>query len=106
MALGGFSEDAEITLQLVGPQTYAEECQSYLGSCPTVDTAEHSAWLEEAKTLLLPSLEVLQQTDDSELKEVEQVRLRLVQPPCFLGAAAKVTGTPSCFLCLRHGNIW
>eukprot|EP00438_Fugacium_kawagutii_P017834 Skav201723 [mRNA] locus=scaffold311:542332:543988:- [translate_table: standard] len=79
LSKGGFSEDADITLQLVGPQTYAEECQSYLGSCPAVDTAEHSAWLEEAKTQLLPSLEVLQEAEDRELKEVQQVRSLCLQ---------------------------
>ena len=69
------ADEADLTLQLVGPQHYAEECLGFLDNCPaTVETAEHEKWLEQAKTALLPSLGFLEGFDHVQLAETEQVR--------------------------------
>ena len=67
------TEDADLTLHMLGPQNYAEECTRFLESCPKVGTEEHQKWLEQSQTSLLPSLGLLQGFDDSELKATEQV---------------------------------
>ena len=68
------SEDLELTLQVVGPQKYAEECWAFLDSCPEVDTPEHGEWLLKAEHSLLPSLHLLDAMEDNELKSTEQVK--------------------------------
>ena len=54
------SEDADLTLHILGAQNYAEECTRLLESCPTVDTEAHHNWLERRR---------LQGFDDDELKK-------------------------------------
>ncbi|CAK9053092.1 unnamed protein product, partial [Durusdinium trenchii] len=69
------TEDSELSLQLVGPSTYVEECNEFLKTLPpAVDTEEHQKWLQEAQTSLTSRLELLQAFDDSELKASEQVK--------------------------------
>ena len=67
--------EADLALQVLGPQNYAEECLSCLDKCPAaVDTKGHGEWLEQAQTALLPSLGFLEGFDDGQLAETEQVR--------------------------------
>ena len=74
--IGAFcTDDSELTVQVIGPQTYAEECLGILDGCPAVvDVTEHVKWLEEAETSLLPLLNFLEGFDDGQLAETEQVR--------------------------------
>ncbi|CAE7641969.1 unnamed protein product [Symbiodinium sp. CCMP2592] len=107
--IGAFcSEDSELTLQVTGPQAYAEECLGFLDKCPgAVDTEEQGKWLEEAETSLLPLLSFLEGFDDGQLAETQQVRslcLRLLDQerkdpwgtPTFPDAASVFLRSRSC----------
>ena len=68
--IGAFcTDDSELTVQVIGPQTYAEECLDILDGCPAVvDVTEHVKWLEEAETSLLPLLNFLEGFDAASLQ--------------------------------------